>query len=199
MNVGLPMLVQLLTPPITTQVTRLIVAQTVSVTALAEYGVLMQILIPAMGLVSAVGITLWPYYSGARGEGRDVRGPFQLSALFLAAATVGVFGWVAVAPWLFDAMTGGTVEPSRAVVLCFGLQMAAQAALYPLGMYLMSPRGIRFQVVPAVLVCVSSLALVTFFAPSLGIVSVPLSVALSTLIFQIVPFGAFILKEKKNG
>ena len=192
MDVGLPMFAQMLTPPITTQVTRLIVAQSVSIAALAEYGVLMQVLIPALGLVSAVGLTLLPYYARARGSGARTVGPLRLSALFFAAASAGVGTWVLVSPWLFHLMSAGAVVPDRYTVLCFGLQLMAQSALYPLGMFLMNPTGIRFQVIPAILVCISTVSIVSALAPVVGITIVPIAVAVSTLVFQIVPFVIYI-------
>jgi O-antigen/teichoic acid export membrane protein len=198
MDVGLPMLVQTLTPPITNQATRFIVAQSVSVLAVAQYGVILQILTPALGLVSAVGLTLWPYYAKARQTGSAAVGPIRLSLSFAAVACLAALTWVALAPTLFDVMSADTIDIDRSLVACFSLQLITQAALYPLGMYLMSPRGIALQVLPAVTMCVSTLTLVHVLAPKIGIAAVPLSISLSTVVFQVLPFAYFILRRKDS-
>jgi O-antigen/teichoic acid export membrane protein len=198
MDVGWPMLVQTLTPPITNQATRFIVAQSVSVLAIAKYSVVLQILTPALGLVSAVGLTLWPYYARARAHGTAAVGPLRLSAIFAGAASLATISWVVVAPTLFDLMSAGKVDVDRSLVVCFGLQLITQAALYPLGMYLMSPGGIRFQVIPAVLMCFSTVILVLSLAPAMGVAVVPLAISSSTLLFQIAPFIYFIVRTKDS-
>lgn len=198
MDVGWPMLAQTLTPPLSTQAVRFVVAQSVTVTAIAQYGLLNQIFLPLTGLISAVGTTLWPYYSRARNRGESAVSPFVLSAIFSGGAAVATGAVMIVGPWLFELTSGGLIDVPTILIAAFGLQLVCRAAVYPLGMYLMSPEGIRFQVLPALLMAFSSLGLTTLAAPTLGISSAPISAALATLVFQIIPFVWFIRREQRH-
>lgn len=199
MNVGLPMLVQTLTPPITTQVTRFIVAQSVGVYEMSQYGLLTQILLPGLGLISAAGMTLWPYYAKAKSTGESAKSPFGLSLIFTACGLIALIGWVIASPLLMSLMSNGGVSVAFTVVAMFGAQLVAQAAVYPLGMYLMDSRGIQFQVMPALLLCVFSLVFTAVMAPQIGIVAAPLSAALGVVVFQVVPFCWYIRRRRLRG
>lgn len=199
MHVGLPMLVQTLTPPITTQVTRFIVAQSAGVYEMSQYGLLTQILLPGLGLISAAGMTLWPYYAKAKSTGDSVRSPFKLAKIFAAGGLIALIGWVVASPLLMTLMSDGSVSVAFSVVAIFGAQLVAQAAVYPLGMYLMDSRGIQFQVAPALLLCLFSLAFTAILAPQVGIVAAPLSAALGVILFQVVPFSWYIRRRRLRG
>lgn len=198
MNVGWPMLAQTLTPPISTQLTRFVLAQVVTSTALAQYGLIVQLTLPAQSLVAAVGLTLWPYYSRARSRGETGISPYLLSALFGGAAVIGSALLVILAPPLIEFVVAGVVSVTAPVVAVFCVQIVASAILYPLGMYLMDAEGIRFQTIPAILMSLGSIAGVVMLAPSWGIVSVPASVAVSTVLFQIVPFAVYIRGRRRR-
>lgn len=196
MHVGWPMLAQTLAPPISVQFTRLIVAQFVSVYALAQYGMLLQVVTPISGLVSTVGATLWPYYVRAQQRSEKHVGPFRMAALFaIAAASVGAF-LVLVGPALFSFISNGHISVSRPMIACFSMAIIAQAMLYPLGMYMMDAVGLRFQVIPAMLMALGSVAFVLVFAPTWGIVSAPVGVTFFTAIAQIIPFSLRIAKNR---
>ena len=199
MDVGLPMLAQTLTPPISTQLTRFVLAQIVTAAALAQYGLIFQLILPAQSLVAAVGLTLWPYYARARSRGETGANPFVVSALFGAAALVGSGALVALAPTLLNFVSNGMIPVSPALTAVFCLQILSSALLYPLGMFLMDARGIRFQLVPAILMSIGSVLGVLVLAPSIGIVSVPISVAASTTLFQIIPFAIYIAVRLRRG
>ncbi|MCZ4068379.1 hypothetical protein O1W71_11930 [Microbacterium sp. H37-C3] len=197
MNVGWPMLVQALTPPITTQLGRFILAQTTTAYALAQYGLLNQVVTPLIGLVSAAGMTLWPYYSRARERGHRSLNPLILVGVFGFASTIAVGVWLLVADPMFAIMSDEKIRVPASLIACFGAQVLVQALVYPLGMSIMSPAGIRFQLLPAVLVAVSTVIGIVLLAPTWGIVAAPLVSAAAVLAFQVLPFSVYVARERR--
>ena len=57
--------------------------------------------------------------------------------------------WAVRGP-LFAFITHGVIAMSSGSLLLFGGMVTAQAALYPLGMFIMDREGLRFQVLPVV-------------------------------------------------
>lgn len=196
LHVGLPMMIQMLTPPAATQVGRFIVAQYVSVIAMAQYGLLVQIYVPLLGLVGTVGLTLWPYYARLRETGKTGHNPMKLATLFSLIASISVACLMLVGGWLFPLISDGRVDVPELMILAFGAQLVVQAFVYPLGMYLMDPSGIRFQTLPALFMAIGSILLTALLAPIWGIAAAPLSASIAMICFQIIPFCAFILKHR---
>lgn len=198
MHMGWPMMAQILATPISTQLTRLIVAQYVGAYALAQYGLIAQVVTPAMGLISTVGVTLWPYFIQAKSRGQRHFGPFQLALLFVGVAFVGSGAVITIGGPLFDFISEGAIDVPVWMLAAFCLPLLSQAFLYPLGMYLMDPAGIRFQVVPALAMTIGTVTFVIVLAPAIGISAAPLGLFIATLAAQIVPFSLRILRSEQK-
>jgi hypothetical protein len=69
------------------------------------------------------------------------------------------------------------------------VMVAAQAALYPLGMFMMDTAGVRFQVAPTLLMAAVSVALAFALTPTLGAVGPMLGNALAVTLGQILPYS----------
>lgn len=188
MDMGWPMLAQLLATPLSMQSQRFVLAQFVSAAALAQYAMAGQFFFALQGLVSAAGLTLWPRYAKARASGNPTTGPFILAACFAGGVLLFTGAMVAVGPWVFGFISGGKVEVPVEIVLAFGAMVAAQAALYPLGMFMMDTAGVRFQVVPTLLMAAASVALAFALTPTLGAVGPMLGNALAVTLGQILPY-----------
>jgi O-antigen/teichoic acid export membrane protein len=196
MDVGWPMFAQLLAAPLSLTLPRYILAQSATHAELAQYAIAGQVFFPLQALIGAAGVTLWPAFARARAAGRITRGPFLLSLIFGASAAVASLVVLAIGPWFFGIISKNEVEVTTPIVLAFGLMITCQAILYPLGMFIMDKPGIRFQVVPALLMATSTVLLTIFFAPTLGVIAPLLMNAISVAVFQLVPFSIYIRRNR---
>ena len=198
MHVGWPMLVQLVSAPLSVALLRYILAQSGTTHDVAEYGAVGQVFFAINGVVAAGGLALWPLFTRSRSRGTLSRGPYAIAALFaVGAAVISVLVW-AISPWLFGFITDGSLEVSGTTVLAFGFMVVCQAALYPLGMFLMDEAGIRFQMIPVALMTVSTIVLALLITPVFGTAGPVLANAVSVLVFQIVPFAVYIARHRER-
>jgi O-antigen/teichoic acid export membrane protein len=196
MDVGWPMMAQVLASPLAITLQRYLLAHDGTEQQVAEYGVLGQVFFAVMALVSAAGLALWPAYAKARHEGRLRRGPYLMAGAFGGGVLVATAVVWSVRDWLFSFITHGTIAVSSVDVLLFGVMVAVQAALYPLGMFIMDRAGLRFQVVPVAVMVVSTIGLTLVLTPSLGVSGPLVASAASALVFQVVPFCAYIHRHR---
>lgn len=198
MDVGLPMLAQLLSVPIAMASQRYVLLQSGTATQVAEYNAAAQVFLALGGLVSAAGLALWPHFTRRRAAGTQHRGPWLLSLCFgfgIAAASGLV---LLIAPWLFGFITHGTFVVTSATICWFGAMMTAQALLYPLGMFLMDRAGIRFQVVPTLAMAAASIIGAIGLTPALGVIGPLVANTIAVVCFQIVPFTVYILRNRSR-
>lgn len=196
MNVGWPMFAQQLAAPMSITLPRYILAQSASAVALAQYALAGQVFFALQALVSAAGVSLWPMFAKARRQGTHVRGPHLLSAVFglgLLAATGCV---VLIGPWFFAVVSDNQVAVPTTIIVSFGALVTMQAIVYPLGMFIMDGPGIRFQVIPALAMTVSTVSLSILTTPTFGVPAPLLSNAVSVLVFQVVPYLIYIRRNR---
>lgn len=196
MDIGWPMLAQILSPPIAVATQRLVLAQWGTPEQVAEYGVAGQVFFALQSLVLAAGLALWPLYARRRAEGTLSRGPALQSALFGGSVAVATGIVVLVGPWLFEFVTNGALTITTPTILSFGLMITCIATLYPLGMFIMDKPGLRFQVVPTLLMAFTSLGLSIVLAPLWGTSGPLLANAFATTVFQIIPFAVYIRRHR---
>ncbi|PRB17244.1 lipopolysaccharide biosynthesis protein [Microbacterium sp. MYb62] len=198
MDVGWPMLAQMVTYPIAVGSQRYVLAQYGTPTDVAEYGVAGQVFFALNGLVMAAGVALWPQFARRRHRGELRRGPYLLSLLFggaVAAATL--FVWL-IGPWLFEFITRGELEVRTSTILSFGCMIMFTAAVYPLGMFIMDKPGIRFQVIPTLAMAGVSIVLSIVLTPILGIVGPLLGVAFALIVCQVIPYVIYIHRHRER-
>lgn len=196
MHVGWPMLVQLVSAPLSVALLRYILAQSGTTHDVAEYGAVGQVFFAINGVVAAGGLALWPLFTRSRSRGTLTRGPYAIAALFAAgAAVICALVW-AVSPWLFGFITNGSIDVAGTTVLAFGLMVVCQAALYPLGMFLMDEAGIRFQMIPVALMTISTISIALLITPALGAAGPVIANAISVFVFQIVPFTIYTARHR---
>lgn len=198
MDIGWPMLAQMLSAPLSVAAQRYVLAHSTSEHAVAEYAAAAQVFFAFLGVVMAAGVALWPRFTHERATGKISRGPFALSAAMAAGATLLCLGvWLVREP-LFAFTTNGVLHVGGDTVAAFGLMVVLQAALYPLGMFIMDKPGIRFQVIPTLAMAVSSLLLSMVVTPTLGVVGPVLSTCACVLFAQIIPFTWYILRHRER-
>lgn len=192
MDIGWPMLAQLLSPPIAVSTQRLVLAQWGTPEQVAEYGVAGQVFFALQGLVLAAGVALWPLYARRRAQGTLQRGPGLQSLLFGSAVLMATALVWLIGPWLFGFITGGELVISTPTIVSFGLMITCIAVAYPLGMFIMDKPGIRFQVIPTLLMAFSSLGLSIVLTPMWGTAGPLLGNVIAMTICQIIPFAIYI-------
>ncbi len=198
MDVGWPMMAQVLAAPLAITLQRYVLAQSASDQQVAQYGVLAQVFIALLGLISATGLSLWPFFARARQFGTVKHGPYLLSLTFGGATLAATAVIWAVREPLFGFITRGEIVVQPVHVLLFGLMVAVQASLYPLGMFIMDREGLRFQVLPVVLMVVSTIGLTFLLTPAIGVAGPLVASAGSTIVFQVIPFSLYIHRHRQR-
>lgn len=196
MDVGWPMMAQLLASPLSMALPRFILAQLATGVAVAQYGVAGQVFFALQALVAAAGVTLWPHFARARAGGPVRRGPFLISALFGAMIAVATVVILLTGPWLFGIITDGELTIGPDLIIAFGAMITVQAVLYPLGMFMMDGPGIRFQVAPSLLMAASTVALTYALVPALGVLGPLVANAVSVIAIQVLPYTLYIRRHR---
>jgi O-antigen/teichoic acid export membrane protein len=199
MDIGLPLLVQTIASPVASQLGRFILAQTVTAHQLAIYGMAAQVFFALQGVIAMAGMTLWPVFARQRANGERAR-PFAISAMFAGGAAVcALIVCVASGPF-FALISNGEIVVPWSVLIAFSAVLIVQAALYPLGMYLMDKDGARFQTVPVLVMVIVNIGLSVILAPILGVVGPIIATAVATFTCQVVPFAIHIAgRIRRNG
>ncbi|MEV4669805.1 lipopolysaccharide biosynthesis protein [Microbacterium sp. LWO12-1.2] len=198
MDVGWPMLAQMVTYPIAVGSQRYVLAQFGTPVDVAEYGVAGQVFFALNGLVMAAGVALWPQFARLRHKGELRRGPYLLSMIFAGAIAAATFMVWFVAPWLFEFITQGELEVRTLTILAFGCMIMLTAAVYPLGMFIMDKPGIRFQVIPTLAMAAVSIILSVVLTPLIGIVGPLIGVSFALIVCQIIPYSIYIHRHRER-
>lgn len=196
MHVGWPMLIQLLSTPLSIALPRYIMAQSVGPVELAQYALAGQVFFALQALVSAAGVSLWPSFARARASQQRVRGPHLLSLIFGLAGAAATAVVIVIGPWFFGIVSDHTVTVPTSLIIVFGTMITMQAIVYPLGMFIMDPPGIRFQVIPALLMTVSTVGLSALSTPRIGVLGPLLANAVSVCVFQVIPYLIYIHRNR---
>jgi O-antigen/teichoic acid export membrane protein len=192
MHVGWPMFAQLLVGPLAFALPRFILANSADQTTVAQHALGAQVFFALQALIMAGATSLWPMFAKARAKGTIARGPYRLSAAFVGIVIAATAFVLVIRPWFFSVMSNGVVDVPARLVIAFGLMVAVQAVLYPLGMFIMDEKGIRFQVLPALSSAAATVALTVALAPHLGAAAPPVANAVAAVTLQVIPFIIYI-------
>ncbi|NYD68417.1 oligosaccharide flippase family protein [Agromyces atrinae] len=185
-NLAWPMLVQMLALPIAMQTSRILVSHLGGIDDLAEYNVAAQLFGIALQTIAAAGVALWPIFARARSAG-VVESPAKPVLWFLLGG-LAIAGGIAVpCPWLVEFVSDGQIEVDGILIASFVVFVAFQAAKYPLGMYMTDLAGLRFQVIPTIVMIPVALGLSWWLIPPLGPAGSVIGSAAAVLLCQIVP------------
>lgn len=193
MNVAWPMLAQMIALPIAMQTDRLLLSHLAPNAQLAQYNLASQLFGMITQTISTAGIALWPVFAKAR-EG-DIRSPWGFTVGFLGAglglaAVLGV-----LLPWFAPLISGGRITLSPWLIVGFILFVGAQAAKYPLGMYMTDARGLRFQVLPIFILVPVNLAISWALITPLGAAGPILGSAIAVTLCQVLPNIWFVRRD----
>lgn len=198
MDVGWPMLAQMLSAPLSITSQRYVLAQSASAEEIAEYTAAAQVYFSLLGVVTAAGVALWPHFARQRAAGTLTTGPYKVSLLFGAFAACGLTLLYLVREPLFTFTTNHKITVHNSTAAAFSLMLLFQTCLYPLGMFIMDKPGIKFQVVPTIVMAVGSLILSVVITPSMGVSGPILSNALAVLFAQLIPYSIYIHRNRER-
>lgn len=193
MNVAWPMLAQMIALPIAMQTDRLLLSHLAPTAQLAQYNLASQLFGMITQTISTAGIALWPVFAKARTG--DIRSPWGFTFGFLAgglglAALLGV-----LLPWFAPLISGGRITLSPWLIIGFVLFVGAQAAKYPLGMYMTDARGLRFQVLPIFVLVPVNLAISWLLINPLGAAGPILGSAIAVTMCQVLPNVWYVRRD----
>ena len=192
-----PWLVQLVVLPLAMQTDRLLLSHLTAGPELAQYNVAAQLFGIALQTVTAAGVALWPFYARARAAG-EVRSP---STMVLAFGVVGAFLAAVVAlasPVLVAFVSDGQLKLPLGLVLAFVASVTVQALKYPLGMYMTDERGLRFQVLPILLLLPLQLSLSFVLVGVIGPAGPVASAAVAGLVCQVLPYAWYVRRDLRR-
>ena len=96
-------------------------------------------------------------------------------------------GMAILSPWLAALASGGRLTLDTALVVSFVVFVALQAAKYPIGMYMTDLGGLRFQVIPTILMVPISLGLAVWLIPEMGGAGAVVGVSVAVFLCQVIP------------
>lgn len=196
MDVGWPMLAQMLSAPLSLTSQRFVLAQFAPTAVVAEYTAAAQVFLSFMGMINAAGLALWPQFAKQRAAGTLQGGPGRFSVVFGAAAALVMTGICLVSGPLFAFTTNDQITVGPAALVGFSAMVVFQAVLYPLGMFIMDKPGIRFQMIPTLTMALGSLGLAVVLTPALGLIGPIVGNCAAVLLAQIIPFSLYIRRHR---
>ena len=162
-----PMLVQMVALPLAMQTQRILISHLTEGDQLAQFNLASQLFGVILQTIAAAGLALWPIYAAARAKGR-IESPLMTSLGFMGGGLVLAAALAVVTPWVVAFVTGGAFALDGWLVGGFVAFVALQAAKYPTGMYMTDERGLRFQVVPVLVMVPLTLGLSWWLIGAIG-------------------------------
>lgn len=195
MGLAWPQLAQMMALPLAMQTDRLLLSHLTNDDALAQYNMGSQFFQMIVQTITASGVALWPMYARARRENR-IMAPWKPTVVFtgigLAAglALAGVIPFIAA--WL---STGDPIRLSWWLIGGFVFYVVTQATNYPLGMYMTDERGLKFQVLPIIIMVPVNLAISWYLTLRIGAGGPIIGSAISVVLCQILPNIGYIARD----
>lgn len=181
-----PMLVQMVTLPITMQTGRILLSHLGDGGDLAEYNLASQLFGLALQTIATAGMALWPYFANARSQER-VESPLAATLWFIGGGLALAGALAAVSPWLAEFMSDGAIRLDVGLVVAYVVFVALQASKYPVGMYMTDERGLKFQVVPTIAMIPIGLGVAWALIPEIGAAGAVAGPATAVFVCQVVP------------
>ncbi|UOW00790.1 oligosaccharide flippase family protein [Agrococcus sp. SCSIO52902] len=197
MHLALPMLVQMLALPATMHTARILISHLDGAEELADYNLASQLFGIALQTIAAAGLALWPIFARARAADR-VDSPRSVALWFLGGGLVLGGGVAVLAPWLVELVSAGKLTLDPLLLAAFVLFVAAQAAKYPLGMYMTDARGLRFQVVPTLMIIPIGLGMSLWLIPVLGAAGSVIAVTAAVVVCQVLPNVSYVARDLRD-
>jgi O-antigen/teichoic acid export membrane protein len=197
MNVGLPMLVQMVALPIALQSDRILLSHYATVSDLAAYMFAFQVFNLIIQLASSAGMALWPMFAKARRDG-EVISPIKYSVVFGLGGVLGSGVIALLLPAASRFIADGLIVLDPVLITGFVLFVGLQAAKVPLGMYMTDARGLRYQAAPIVLMVPLNIGISVLLIETLGVAGPVLSGAVTVALCQVAPPILYVMKDLRK-
>lgn len=181
-----PMLVQMVALPVAMQTDRILLSHLAPKAELASYNLASQLFGIVLQTIATAGIALWPVFARARARS-ELISPGPPTIAFLLGGLVLASGIAFASPWLVRFIASDVIELDRVLVGSFVLFVALQAAKYPAGMYMTDAAGLRFQVIPILLMVPLNIGVSWWLIELMGAAGAVLGSVISVLVCQVVP------------
>lgn len=190
-SISLPMMVIILSLPLSLQTDRIVLSHVASLRAVANYSVVVQMFAPVLALVTAASQPLWPMYAQARRQ--NVPGPnlLRISLLFGTGAAVLSAIIVAIAGPLARDIGGKSMNIGILLPVAAALTVMVQALIGPLAMKLTDPPGLRVIATWNVIAIPINLGMSIVLAQHLGAPGPLLATATTMLLVQTLPLSLY--------
>lgn len=189
-----PMLLQMVALPIAMQSDRLLLSHLTHGEELAQYNLASQLFGMILQVVAAAGIVLWPIYAKARSASR-IESPL-VPTIWFAAGGLFLGGTLAIAtPFLVAFISDGRIVVDPWLVCGFAVFVALQAAKYPTGMYMTDSAGLRFQVIPILMLVPLNIAISWWLISLIGAAGPIIGSAISVAVCQLIPNLWFVTRD----
>lgn len=194
MGLAWPQLAQMMALPIAMQTDRLLLSHLTSDDALAQYNMSSQFFQMIVQTINASGVALWPMYARARAE-RRIQSPWKPTWVFTGIGLAAGLALAAVIPFVSSWLSDGQIHLSWWLIGGFVFYVVAQAANYPLGMYMTDEKGLKFQVLPIVIMVPINLAISWYLTLRIGAGGPILGSAISVVLCQVLPNIWYIQRD----
>lgn len=201
---ALPMCVVMVGLPLVLQTHRLMLSHFGNAQEVAQYSLAAQMYLPVLAVISAASTSLWAVFARERAvepssQHKRATKPFKISSYTTVGATVICALVTLIAPWLAPRISGGQISVDLELALSFSIFVIAQAAQFPLGVYLTDVFGLRLQAFVTLLfvplVWVAAVGLI----PLVGAGAPALATGAVGLVVQVVPFMVAVYIVAKRG
>lgn len=189
-----PALAIAMATPIAMQTDRLFLSHLTDRTELATYNFATQIFGMVLQAILAAGLSLWPHFARARSTGK-VESPFPVAAGFLGVALALGLGLIVVMPLFEKWVAKNLLEVGVWLMVAYLGLIAVQAVHYPLGMYMTSPAGLKFQVLPVFAMVLVNVALTWWLVLRLGAAGPVLASAIALFVCQVLPAAWWVRRD----
>jgi O-antigen/teichoic acid export membrane protein len=194
MNVAWPMLAQMLALPIAMQTDRLLLSHLGTGAELAQYNLGSQLFGLILQTIGAAGIALWPVFARSRSDSH-IRSPFPLAFGFFGVGLALAVVLAALLPWITPIVSDGEISLDPWLIGGFIAFVGVQAAKYPLGMYMTDIRGLRFQVIPIVVMVPINLGISWYLVGVLGAAGPIIGSAIAVGLCQVFPNVWYVVRD----
>ena len=189
-----PQLMQSLVIPIAFQTDRLLLSHLGVSDSLAQYNLAANLFNLLTQTVTVAGVAMWPLFARARARGQ-VENPVVPALMFGAGGLVLGAVLAALSPWAARLLSDGRIILPPVLILAFLAYVVVEGAKQPLGMYMTDPRGLRFQVVPVLVLVPVNFAISWILIAPLGAAGPVLGSVISVILCQLIPYSWWVRRD----
>lgn len=189
-----PQLIQSLVIPIAFQTDRLLLSHLGASQSLAQYNLAANLFNLLTQTITVAGVAMWPLFARARARGQ-VESPIVPALLFGAGGLAVGLALAGATPWVAHVLSDGQIVLPTVLVLAFLGYVVVEAAKQPLGMYMTDPRGLRFQVVPVLVLVPVNFAISWILIAPLGPAGPVMGSVISVILCQLLPYSWWVRRD----